>query len=391
VSRFDWVSDSCELLALTGAEFERTQPFAGLRIGTGIHLEPKTAALLLVLQRGGADVVSTGNLNSTQQETCDYLRERGLTVIGGPTADPAEHDRNLREVLASEPDLLLDNGGDLFSRYLEAPWDGLHGGTEETTSGRDRLLPLRDRIAKPLLVINDSPIKQFGENTHAVGPGTVEAFMRITNRITNGRHVTVFGYGSVGRGVAMYFRNFFSVVSVVEPQPVLQLRAVLDGMVVPGREAALADADVIVTVTGAPAVITAADLAHLRDGAVLMNAGHLPWEIDVPGMTADPSVASAEETTDGITTLRLADGRAIHLLTGGHMVNLAGPRPLGNSIESMDLGFTLQARCLEAVANGSVDATSCVVPVPASIDDLVASTYVALVDGGRHSSSSSAP
>ena len=66
------------------------------------------------------------------------------------------------------------------------------------------------------------------------------------------------------------------------------------------------------------------------------------------------------------------------------MVNLAGPRPLGNSIESMDLGFTLQARCLEAVANGSVDATSCVVPVPAAIDDLVASTYVALVDGGRH-------
>jgi adenosylhomocysteinase len=123
-----------------------------------------------------------------------------------------------------------------------------------------------------------------------------------------------------------------------------------------------------------------------------MNAGHLPWEIDVPGMTADPSVASVEETTDGITTLGLGDGRSIHLLTGGHMVNLAGPRPLGNSIESMDLGFTLQARCLEAVANGSVDATSCVAPVPAAIDDLVASTYVALVDGGRHpSSSSSAP
>ena len=60
--------------------------------------------------------------------------------------------------------------------------------------------------------------------------------MRITNRITNGRRVTVFGYGSVGRGVALYFRNFFSVVSVVEPQPVLQLRAVLDGVEVPDRE-----------------------------------------------------------------------------------------------------------------------------------------------------------
>ena len=147
MSRFEWVSDSCRLLTQTAAEFDRTQPFKGLRIGTGIHLEPKTAALLLTLQRGGADVVSTGNLNTTQAETVEYLRQHGVDVIGGPTADPIEHDRDLRGVLAKKPDLILDNGGDLFSRYLEDPYDGLIGGTEETTSGRDRLLPLRDRIA----------------------------------------------------------------------------------------------------------------------------------------------------------------------------------------------------------------------------------------------------
>ena len=380
MSRFEWVSDSCRLLSQTGEEFDRTQPFKGLRIGTGIHLEPKTAALLMVLKRGGADLVSTGNLNSTQAETVDYLRTRGVEVIGGPTADPAEQDRNLRGVLATKPDLLLDNGGDLFVRYLEAPWDGLLGGTEETTSGRDRLLPLRDRIGKPLLVINDSPIKQFAENTHAVGPGTVESFMRITNRVTNGRRVAVFGYGSVGQGVAMYFRNVFSLVSVLEPQPVLRLRALLDGFEVPERDEALSSADIVVTATGSPGIVKAADLARLRDGVILINAGHLPWEIDVDGMLADPSVNSVDDVVDGITTLRLADGRAIHLLTHGHMVNLAGPRPLGNSIESMDLGFTLQARCLEAVATGAVDASSCVAPVPASIDNLVASAYVELAN-----------
>lgn len=382
MSRFEWVSDSCRLLSQTAAEFDRTKPFKGLRIGTGIHIEPKTAALLLTLQRGGADLVSTGNLNSTQAETVTYLREHGVNVIGGPTADPVEHDRNLRSVLATRPDLILDNGGDLFARYLEDPWPGLLGGTEETTSGRDRLLPLRDRIGLPLIVINDSPIKQFAENTHAVGPGTVEAFMRITNRITNGRRVTVFGYGSVGRGVAMYFRNFFSTVSVVEPQPVLQLRAVLDGMEVPDRAEAVRTADVIVTVTGRPGVVTPADLPLFKGGVIMMNSGHLPWEIDVPGLLADPSVAATDEVVDGITTLKLADGRAIHILTHGHMVNLAGPRPLGNSIESMDLGFTLQARSLEAVATGAIPKTSCVVPVPAAIDDLVASAYVALARRG---------
>jgi adenosylhomocysteinase len=384
LSRFEWVSESCRLLQQTGEEFDRTQPFKGLRIGTGIHLEPKTAALLMVLKRGGASLVSTGNLNSTQAETVAYLREHGVEVIGGPTVDPAEQDRNLRGVLAREPDLLLDNGGDLFARYLESPWDGLLGGTEETTSGRDRLLPLRDRIRKPLLVINDSPIKQFAENTHAVGPGTVESFMRITNRVTNGRRVAVFGYGSVGQGVAIYFRNVFSLVSVIEPQPVLRLRALLDGFEVPKHDDALENADIVVTVTGAPGIVTAADLVRLRDGVILINAGHLPWEIDVDGMLADPSVSSVDEVVEGITTLRLADGRAIHLLTRGHMVNLAGPRPLGNSIESMDLGFTLQARCLEAIATGTVDASSCIVPVPTSIDAMVASAYVELANAGRH-------
>jgi adenosylhomocysteinase len=378
MSRFAWVADSAKLLQQTAEEFDRTQPFAGLRIGTGIHLEPKTAALILTLKRGGADVVSTGNLNSTQQETVDHLRANGITVIGGPTADPAEHDRYLREVLATKPDLILDNGGDLFSRYLEDPWEGLRGGTEETTSGRDRLLPLRDRLRLPILVINDSPIKQFGENTHAVGAGTVESFIRITNRITNGRRVAVFGYGSVGRGVAAYFRAFNSVVSVVEPQPVLRLRALLDGFDVPERDEALAAADVVVTVTGAPSVIVPADLARLRDDVVLISAGHLPWELDVPTLVADPSVTATDEVTDGILTLRLADGRRVHVLTHGHMVNLAGPRPLGNSIESMDLGFTLQARCLEAVARGHVGPDACVVPVPAAIDAAVASAYVAL-------------
>jgi adenosylhomocysteinase len=58
------------------------------------------------------------------------------------------------------------------------------------------------------------------------------------------------------------------------------------------------------------------------------------------------------------------------------MVNLAGPRPLGNSIESMDLGFALQTRCLEAVATGAVSPDACVV-VPRAIDEAVAAAFVA--------------
>ena len=84
---------------------------------------------------------------------------------------------------------------------------------------------------------------------------------------------------------------------------------------------------------------------------------------------------------EGITTFQLDDGRRFHILTDGHMVNLAGPRPLGNSIESMDLGFALQARCLEAVASGAVGADHVVVPVPRSIDEAVANAFLEVYRG----------
>ena len=375
MSRIDWVISSCRLLAEIGDEFDQTRPFADLTIGTGIHLEPKTVALLLVLARGGADLVSTGNLNSTQAEAVEHLRARGIRVIGDATTDPAEHDGYLREVLRARPDLILDNGGDLFARFIEDPYPSLRGGTEETTSGRARLVPLRDELARPILVINDSPIKQFAENEHAVGQSVLESFIRITNRSTNGKRVTVFGYGSCGRGVARNFAAARARVSVVEVDPVLRLKACLDGFAVPDRSEAIGSADVIVTVTGAPGVITALDAPLLPDGVIVLNGGHLPWEIDVAGLRSGRDTAQA---TDGIETILFEDGRCAHVLAGGHMVNLAGPRPLGNSVESMDIGFALQARCLAAIAEGRVAPDACVVPVPRAIDEAVASAYVAL-------------
>jgi adenosylhomocysteinase len=375
-TRIDWVREHCRLLQAISAEFTRTRPFDRLTIGTGIHLEAKTVALLLTLRAGGARLVSTGNLNTTQPGAVARLRDEGVTVIGEPTKDARVHASYQDEVLAAEPDLILDNGGDLFSRYLDRPYEGLVGGTEETTSGRMRLEPLRDRLRLPILVINDSPIKQFAENEHAVGQSALESYLRMTNRVTNGEQVTVFGYGSCGRGVAANFRAARARVSVVDVEPVTRLRAHLDGFGTPPRDAAIASADLIITVTGARDVLTAADLPLLRDGVILANSGHFPAEIDVPGLLGAPSVTGITEYPDDLLTLELTDGRRIHVLARGHMFNLAGPRPLGNSIESMDLGFALQARCLEAVARRRVDAASCVVPVPRDIDAAVAREYL---------------
>lgn len=379
LSRIEWVADSCRLLNAIAEEFSRTKPFQGLTIGTAIHLEPKTVALLMTLRKGGANLVATGNLNSTQPATVEYLKRHGIAVIGEQSTDARVHRGFIDTLLDRQPDLLLDNGADLFARVAERPYKNLLGGTEETTSGRRRLAPMREAIALPILVINDSPIKQFAENRHAVGQSLFESYMRFTNRSTNGKRVSVFGYGACGKGTAGCFRSAFSNVSVVDVDPVTALEAHLDGFSTPPRSDAIASADVIVTVTGFANIITAADLPMFKDGVMLINGGHFPTEIDVDGIKSAAGPKAVDTYAgDGIETLLLDDGRKIHILGRGHMANLAGPRPLGNSIESMDLGFALQARCLERVAGGKLDHTSCVVPVPADIDAQVASGYLDL-------------
>lgn len=231
----------------------------------------------------------------------------------------------------------------------------------------------------PILVINDSPIKQFAENRHAVGQSLFESYLRFTNRSTNGKRVTVFGYGACGKGTAACFRNAFATVSVVDIDPVTTLEAHLDGFVTPLRDAAIRSADIILTVTGFAGIVTAADLPLVKDGAILMNGGHFPHEIDVEAFRRHPDVIGIDRyEADHVETFHLSNGRSFHVLGSGHMANLAGPRPLGNTVESMDLGFTLQARCLERIARGEADAQSCIVPVPFDIDAMVASAYLDL-------------
>src|SRR5271156_3098801 len=99
-SRIEWIGSNCRLLAAIRTEFAATRPFEGLCIGTAIHLEPKTAALLLALRAGGARIVSTGNIASTQQATVEYLTARGIEVIGARTTEPNAHEGYLDALMA---------------------------------------------------------------------------------------------------------------------------------------------------------------------------------------------------------------------------------------------------------------------------------------------------
>src|SRR5690606_28314710 len=240
---------------------------------------------------GGAEIVATGNHGSTQDDVVAFLRGQGMTVFGTRDDTLEAHHGNVASVLDASPDILLDNGADLAAGVVERGIEGnILGGTEETTSGGLRLRgELAGRVPFPMIVINDSLLKAIGENRHAVGQSVVESFMRITNLMVPGRRFVVAGYGWCGRGVAQYLRALGGKVAIVEVDELKAFEAALDGYRVDSLEGLADWGEVFITATGQPDVITAEHFALFRDGAVLANCGHFPWEIDVAGLKAAAS------------------------------------------------------------------------------------------------------
>ncbi|MET4632602.1 adenosylhomocysteinase [Kaistia defluvii] len=376
--RINWIRSRMRLLAGVRADFERDRPFAGLSIGVSLHLEPKTAVLLEVLQAGGAAIVGTGNHGSTQDDIVAVLKAKGMQLYGKRDDDLDQHLKNVAQVVAARPDILLDNGADLVALAIKAGTVGsIRGGTEETTSGGDRLRDeLAGKVPFPIIVINDSPLKQIAENRHAVGQSIVESFMRITNLMIPGRRFVVVGYGWCGRGIAQYLDALGGRVAVVETDAIKALEAALDGYRVGKIEDLAGWGEVFITATGRPGVIGEAAIARMRSGAILANSGHFPWEIDVAALRTQAT--GSELVDDSLERIELADGRHVVLVADGRMFNLAGREPKGNSIESMDIGFMLQALSLARVAGDSRAAlVEGAQPVPADINQTIARRMVA--------------
>ncbi len=393
-ARIDWIRSRMILLADVRARFADERPFAGHRIGMSLHLEPKTAVLLETLQAGGAEIVATGNHGSTQDDIVAHLRGQGMIVHGSRADTLEQHHANVAAVDAARPSILLDNGADLAALAAAridaaalAAGDptggtGIIGGTEETTSGGMRLrTELAGRIPFPLIVINDSLLKAIGENKHSVGQSVVESIMRITNLRIAGRRFVVAGYGWCGRGIAQYLRAMGGKVAVAEIDDLKAFEAAWDGYRVGGIVDLAGWAEVVITATGHPDVVTAEVVDALADGAVLANAGHFPWEIDVPALYA----AATRRTTldEAIERIDLADGRHVVLLAEGRMMNLAGREPKGNSIEAMDLGFLLQALSLERVVRDPASLVAGAQPVPDAIEREIARRMLAAMGAHR--------
>ena len=376
LGRVNWMQSRMQLLRNVQDTFKFEKPFKNKTIGVSLHLEPKTAVLLQTLQLGGARIVGTGNLGSTQDDIVEVLKHWGMIIFGKRSVTAKEHLSNVSKVVASKPDLLLDNGADLVELAIQ---NNLHesicGGTEETTSGHDKLISkLNNNINFPIIVINDSPLKRIVENQHAVGQGNVESLMRMTNLMINGRRFVVVGYGWCGRGMAQYLRSFGGRVSIVEVDPIKNLEAVMDGFRVDTMDKLASWGQFFCTATSRASVISTKEFNIMPNGAILANSGHFPDEINVEALKK-LSVNCVKIGQD-LEEFELPNGHKLILVADGQMIELAGTEPKGNSIEAMDLGFMLQALCLELILKNPDMLRSGPQAVPMNINNRIAQLMV---------------
>lgn len=350
--KIQWVKSFMPLLSGLETEFAAEQPFAGLRVALSVHLEAKTAYLCRVLQAGGAEMYITGsNPLSTQDDIAAALVKSGMEVFAVHGATAEEYHAHLQAVIASRPNIIIDDGGDLVNlihnEYRELLPEVL-GGCEETTTGIIRLQAMAadGALCFPMLAVNNAKCKYLFDNRYGTGQSVWDGINRTTNLIVAGKTVVVAGYGWCGKGVSMRAKGLGAKVVVTEVDAVKAMEAVMDGFTVLPMEEAAKIGDFFITVTGCKDVITENAMRNMKNGAILCNAGHFNVEINI-GDLEKLSVAQFESRKN-IMGYKLADGRVLHLIAEGRLVNLAAGD--GHPAEIMDMSFAIQALCARYIA-----------------------------------------
>ncbi len=371
MKKIEWVRSHMPALSQIEKQFEKEQPFKGLRIAVSVHLEAKTANLGLVLKKGGAEVFLTGcNPLSTQDDVAAAVASLGVETFGKYDVDAQEYEDLLAETLACHPHLIVDDGGDLIhllgSRCKEYG-DQLIGGCEETTTGIYRLMAREREGILPcaMMAVNDAKAKHYYDNKYGTGQSVWTAIMDTTNLIVAGKTVVVAGYGWCGKGVAMRAKGMGANVIVTEIDPFKALDATMDGFRIMKMDQAAEIGDIFVTVTGCKDVIVPRHFRVMKDNAILCNAGHFDCEVDVAGLRE--MAVSSKVCRKNIMSYTLEDGRTLNVLGEGRLVNLACG--MGHPAEIMDMSFSVQALSLKWLADHKDSLEKKVYQVPDSIDD----------------------
>jgi len=369
--RIEWAEQSMPVLRQVRERFTQQQPLKGIRLGACLHVTTETAVLMLTLKAGGAEVaLCASNPLSTQDDTAAALvREYEIPVYAHKGEDNTLYYRHIEAVLATRPQLTMDDGADLISQLHGARKDlagEVIGGTEETTTGVVRLRAMEKQgvLAFPVIAVNDADTNHLFDNRYGTGQSTIDGILRATNILLAGRTMVVAGYGMCGRGVAARAKGLGAHVVVTEIEPMRALEAVMDGFPVMPMAKAAAVGDVFVTVTGNTSVMASDHFGQLKDGAILCNSGHFNVEIDLETLAAMSRARRAVRPF--VEEFTLASGRRVYVLGEGRLINLTAAE--GHPASVMDMSFANQALAAEYMVKHGRTLARKVFVVPREID-----------------------
>ncbi len=378
-SRIAWAAAYMPVLAQIHDRFAEDKPLQGVRIGACLHVTTETANLMLALQAAGAEIaLCASNPLSTQDDVAAALCDYGIATYAIKGEDHDTYYSHIESVIATEPQISMDDGCDLVTSIFTKHTDLLErmiGGCEETTTGVIRLKAMqRDGVLPyPVIAVNNALTKHMFDNRYGTGQSTLDGIIRATNILLAGRTLVVVGYGWCGRGIASRANGMGANVVVTEVDPRKAIEAVMDGYrVMPMNEAAKIG-DIFVTVTGNYHVIREEHFKLMKDGAIVCNSGHFNDELDLDSIRA--LARRRIEPRAFVEQYELHDGRRICILADGRLVNLAAAE--GHPAAVMDMSFANQALATVYLATHYEALEKKVYDVPIEIDEEVAQLKLA--------------
>ena len=376
----DWAARQMKVLEDIKTEFSQNKPLEGLNIGACMHVTKETANLMLTLKSAGANVaLCASNPLSTKDSVAAYLAENDIEVhaIHGVSND--EFFKHLNSVLDTKPDITMDDGADLVSLLHTDRADlPVMGSMEETTTGVIRLKSMEknNKLRFPVVAVNDSDTKHLFDNRFGTGQSAMDGVVRATDLLIAGLNVVVIGFGDCGKGVAERAYGMGAKVTVVEPNSVRALEALMHGYEVKTSINAAKIADVIISVTGNMHALDKQHFDVMKDGVALANAGHFDVEINLAALKENST--QVDRVREHVESYKY-DGKEILILAEGRLVNLAAAT--GHPASVMDMSFANQALAAEWIKDNYKELEPKVYTLPSEVDLKIAATKLGLMGG----------
>jgi adenosylhomocysteinase len=340
--RIDWAETHMPVLLALRQKYEKTKPLKGFRVAGCLHVTKETGVLVRTLKAAGAELSWCGcNPLSTQDDVAASLaKNEEISIFASKGLTTKEYYDDIHSSMKIDPHVTIDDGADLTIEMHKEKQRSIQGGTEETTTGVIRLRAMQkvNKLMYPIIAVNDAETKHDFDNVYGTGQSALDGIIRATNILVAGKIVVVAGYGHVGKGIARRASGLGANIIVTEVDPIAALKAKLDGFSVAKMNDAAELGDVFITTTGCKDVIVDRDIAKMKDGAILANAGHFNVEISIPSI--ENQTVQQKKINENTMQYSLKSGRRVYVIGEGRLVNLAAAE--GHPSEVMDMSFANQ-------------------------------------------------